>query len=94
MNKSEFIKILAEGADMSQKEAEVFTNAFISVITESLRKGNKVKLTGFGSFESVKRAAREGVNPSTGEKIKISSKFVPKFTAGKTLKTETAKRKK
>ncbi len=86
MNKSELITTLAEKADTSKKEAEAFVDAFVSTVTETLKKGGEVALTGFGTFSAKKRAARQGVNPRTGEKIKIPATTVPKFKAGKGLK--------
>ncbi len=86
MNKSELIAALAEKMEVSKKEAEKFLESFINAITESLKKGKDVALTGFGTFSAKKRAARNGINPKTGEKIKIKATVVPKFKAGKGLK--------
>ena len=70
----------------SKKEAADCVNAALDTITKALIKGEKVTLTGFGTFSVSKRAARMGVNPRTGAKIKISARTVPKFKAGKALK--------
>ncbi len=86
MNKSELIAALAKKMEVSKKEAEKFLESFINAITESLKKGKDVALTGFGTFSAKKRAARNGINPKTGEKIKIKATVVPKFKAGKGLK--------
>ncbi len=70
----------------SKKQALDCVNTMIDTITNSLSKGNKVTITGFGTFSVSKRSARQGVNPRTGEKIKIAATKVPKFKAGKALK--------
>ena len=86
MNKAELITAVAENADMTKKDAEKVLNAFIDVVTETLVKGDKVQLVGFGSFEVRKRAARKGRNPQTKEEIKIPASKAPVFKAGKALK--------
>ena len=86
MNKSELIAAMAAKTGESKKEAEVALNAFVSVVTDSLVKGDKVQLVGFGSFEVRKRAARKGRNPQTKEEIKIPASKAPVFKAGKALK--------
>ena len=83
MNKSELI---AAKTGETKKDAEAALNAFVSVVTESLVKGDKVQLVGFGSFEVRKRAARKGRNPQTKEEIKIPASKAPVFKAGKALK--------
>ena len=70
----------------TKKSAEASLDAFISTVTESLKKGEKVQLVGFGSFEVRKRAARKGRNPQTKEEIKIPASKAPVFKAGKALK--------
>lgn len=70
----------------SKKEASDAVNAVLDTITQALSKGQKLTLTGFGTFSVSNRAARMGVNPRTGEKIKIAATTVPKFKAGKSLK--------
>ena len=69
------------------KEAQAALDCVISSITKALKKGEDVTLTGFGTFKVVKRKARKGRNPRTGEAIKIKASRAPKFTAGKALKT-------
>ena len=86
MNKSELIAAMAAKTGETKKDAESALNAFVSVITETLAKGDKVQLVGFGSFEVRKRAARKGRNPQTKEEIKIPASKAPVFKAGKALK--------
>ena len=86
MNKSELIAAMAAKTGETKKNAEASLNAFIDVVTESLEKGDKVQLVGFGSFEVRKRAARKGRNPQTKEEIKIPASKAPVFKAGKALK--------
>ncbi len=86
MNKSELIAAMAAKTGETKKDAEAALNAFVSVVTESLVKGDKVQLVGFGSFEVRKRAARKGRNPQTKEEIKIPASKAPVFKAGKALK--------
>jgi len=86
MNKAELIAAMAAKSQMTKKDSENALNAFISSVTESLKKGEKVGLVGFGTFEVKKRAAREGVNPQTKKAIKIPAKKAPVFKAGKGLK--------
>ncbi len=86
MNKAELVSAIAEKTELSKKDAEKALKAFIDVVTEELKKGEKVQLVGFGTFETSKRAAREGRNPQTGETMKIAASVAPKFKAGKALK--------
>ena len=86
MNKTELITAIAESADISKKDSEKALKAFIDVVTEALKKGEKVQLVGFGTFEVSERAAREGRNPQTGKTMKIEACKAPKFKAGKALK--------
>lgn len=86
MNKTEFIAAVAENADISKKDAEKAIKAFADVVTEELKKGEKVQLVGFGTFEVSERAEREGRNPQTGKTMKIAACKAPKFKAGKALK--------
>jgi len=88
MNKQELIALVAEKADLSKKESEAAVAAIIDGITNTLSKGEKVQLVGFGTFEVRQRQAREGRNPSTGETIKIAAQKVPAFKAGKALKDQ------
>ena len=86
MNKSDLIAAMAAKTGETKKSAEASLDAFISTVTESLKKGEKVQLVGFGSFEVRKRAARKGRNPQTKEEIKIPASKAPVFKAGKALK--------
>ncbi len=86
MNKAELIAAVAENADMAKKDAEKAVKAFVDVITEELKKGEKVQVVGFGTFEVSERAERKGRNPHTGETMEIAASKAPKFKAGKALK--------
>ena len=86
MNKSDLIAAIAAKTGETKKDAEATLNAFVDVVTETLVKGDKVQLVGFGSFEVRKRAARKGRNPQTKEEIKIPASKAPVFKAGKALK--------
>ena len=86
MNKTELVTAVAEQADISKKDAEKALKAFVDVVTEEMKKGEKVQLVGFGTFEVSERAAREGRNPQTGKTMKIEACKAPKFKAGKALK--------
>jgi len=86
MNKTEFIATIAEKAELSKKDAEKALKAFTDVVEEELKKGEKIQLVGFGTFEVSERAAREGRNPQTGATMKIEACKVPKFKPGKALK--------
>ena len=91
MNKAELITAVAEKAELSKKDTEAVVNATVEVITKALKKGDKVQLVGFGSFETRKRAARIGRNPKTKEEIQIPATKVPAFKPGKALKDVVAK---
>ena len=86
MNKTELIAAIAEQAEISKKDAEKALKAFVDVVTEQLKEGEKVQLVGFGTFEVSEIAAREGRNPQTGKTMKIAACKAPKFKAGKALK--------
>lgn len=86
MNKTELIAAVAETAKLSKKDAEAAVSATLDAIIDSLKKGEKVQVVGFGSFEPKTRAARTGRNPSTGKEIKIAATTVPTFKAGKAFK--------
>ena len=90
MTKAEFVAKVAEKAELKKVDAEKAVNAFLETVSETLKAGDKVVFTGFGSFEVTERAAKEGRNPSTGEKIQIKAAKVPKFKAGKGLKDAVA----
>ena len=86
MNKTELVAAIAEQAGVSKKDAEKTLKAFTDVVADELKKGGKVQLVGFGTFEVSERAAREGRNPQTGKAMKIKASKAPKFKAGKALK--------
>jgi DNA-binding protein HU-beta len=86
MNKSELVEAIAGETDMTKSGAEAVLNAFVSSVTGALKKGEKVTLTGFGTFSISNRAARMGRNPQTGEAIQVKASKVPKFKAGASLK--------
>ena len=86
MNKTELVAAVAEKAEISKKDSEKALKAFVDVVTEQLKAGDKVQLVGFGTFEVSERAAREGRNPQTGKTMKIAACKAPKFKAGKALK--------
>ena len=86
MNKTELVAAMADAAEISKKDAEKALKAFTDVVADELKKGGKVQLVGFGTFEVSERAAREGRNPKTGESMKIEACKTPKFKAGKALK--------
>lgn len=86
MNKTELVAAMAEQADMTKKDAERALTAFTEVVAKELKKGEKIQLVGFGTFEVSERAAREGRNPQTGETMKIEASKAPKFKPGKALK--------
>ena len=86
MNKTELVAEIAEKANTSKKEAEVVLRAFTDVVTEQLKKGEKIQLVGFGTFEVSERSARTGRNPQTGEEMQIAASKAPKFKDRKALK--------
>ena len=88
MNKTELIAAVAEKAELSKKDAEKALKAFTDVVADALANGEKIQVVGFGTFEVSERAAREGRNPKTGEKMPIEASRTPKFKAGKALKDQ------
>ena len=86
MNKTELVAKVSEKTEYSQKSVDEIVKATLEAIQESLASGESVNFVGFGVFSVADRAAREGKNPATGEKIKIPATKVPKFKAGKALK--------
>ena len=93
MNKAELVAAMAAKTGDTKKGTEDYVNALVDVITAALKKGEKVQLVGFGSFEVRKRAARKGRNPQTGEEIKISASKSPVFKPGKAFKDLVNKKK-
>ena len=86
MNKTELVAAIADEAGLSKKDAEKALKAFVDVVAEELKKGEKIQLVGFGTFEVSERAAREGRNPANGQPMQIAASKAPKFKAGKALK--------
>ncbi|NWG45170.1 MAG: HU family DNA-binding protein [Alphaproteobacteria bacterium] len=86
MNKNDLISAVADSADLSKADATKAVDAVFDVITGAMKKGDEVRLVGFGSFVVTNRAATEGRNPRTGETIKIPASRQPKFRPGKGLK--------
>ena len=91
MNKSELITSMSEKSKLTKKDAEAALKAFIETVEETLEKGDKVQLIGFGTFETRERAAREGRNPRTKDVINIPASTVPVFKAGKEFKERVNK---
>lgn len=85
MNKTELIEKIAASAKLTKADSKKALDATIAAITEALKKGDKVQLVGFGTFDVIKKPAREGINPATKQKIKIAAKKVAKFKAGAEL---------
>ncbi len=94
MNKTELIAAVAEKAELSKAASGKSVDAIVEAITEELKKGEKVTLIGFGTFETRDRAARTGRNPQTGKEIKIKASKAPAFKAGKALKEAVNSKKK
>lgn len=92
MNKTEMIEEIASRTNLTKADAARAVNAVLDTIIETVAKGEDVTLPGFGSFKSVQRAAREGKNPKTGEKLQIAATIAPKFSAGATFKSAVAKK--
>ena len=86
MNKTEFIKAVAEKADLTAKDAAKYYEAMIGVIADALKAGDKIQLAGFGSYELKEKPAHTGLNPATGEKVQIAASKAPVFKFGKTYK--------
>ena len=86
MNKTELVAAMADKAGLTKKDAEAALKAFTDTVAEELKKGEKIALVGFGTFEVSERAAREGRNPQTGATMTIAASKAPKFKAGKALK--------
>jgi DNA-binding protein HU-beta len=90
MNKAELIDAVAKSAKMSKKDAAAAVDAMVKTVTNALKKGDKVTLVGFGTWEVRKRKARKGVNPRTGEAIKIKATKVVSFKPGAAVKQAVA----
>ena len=86
MNKAELVSMIAAKSNLTKKDSECALNAFIETVQSTLKKGDKIQLVGFGTFEVRKRNARNGINPRTKKAIKIPATKAPAFKAGKSLK--------
>jgi DNA-binding protein HU-beta len=86
INKDTLVGEISSKTELSKKDVEMVIDTFVEAVTKHIKSGNKVTLTGFGTFKVSNRAAREGINPQTKAKIQIPAMSVPKFTAGKALK--------
>ncbi len=93
MNKKELIIAASQMAGVSQKDTQAVTDALLAVITRSMQDGEKVTVSGFGSFEAKYREARMGRNLNTGETVQIPATFVPVFTPGDSLKKAVKEKK-
>ena len=86
MNKNELVRAIANDAGITLKDAAIALDSVVAAITEGLKNGEKVQISGFGTFELKAKPAREGINPKTGEKIKIAASKIPAFKFGKAYK--------
>jgi DNA-binding protein HU-beta len=87
LTKQDFIAKVAQKSGLSNRDAGKAVDAFMESVTEALKSGEAINFTGFGKFSAAQRAARQGVNPRTGERVQIAASTVPKFTAGSQLKS-------
>ena len=94
MNRAELVEAMAKQTGLTKKDADAALKAFIENVEKAVKKGDSVSLVGFGTFSQVKRAARQGVNPQTGAKVKIAATKAPKFKPGKAFKDAVAGKKK
>ena len=91
MNKTEFIEAVAKEAGATKAAATQVVNAALAVVSKSLKKGNAIQITGFGTWDVIKRAPRTGRNPATGKVIKIAASKAPRFKSGAVLKAAVKK---
>jgi nucleoid DNA-binding protein len=94
MNKTQLIEAVASDSGLSKTDSARAIESLVDTVTKALKKGDEVSITGFGKFSVVKRAARAGVNPRTGERVKINASKAPKFSAGASLKQAIHPKKK
>jgi DNA-binding protein HU-beta len=94
MNKSQLVEAVASDSGLTKTDSARAIDSLLDTVTRTLKKGDEVSITGFGKFSVVQRAARQGVNPRTGERVKIKASKAPKFSAGATLKQAISPRKK
>ena len=88
MNKNELVRAIAEKSGLTLKDAGAAFDGFVASVSDALKAGDKIQISGFGSFEVKAKAAREGINPKTGEKIKIAASKTPVFKFGKAYKDQ------
>ena len=93
MNKSQLIDAIAADSGLTKADSARATDSLLDTVTKTLKKGDEVSISGFGKFSVVKRAARQGVNPRTGERVKIKASKAPKFSAGASLKQAVSPKK-
>jgi DNA-binding protein HU-beta len=93
MNKSQLVSAVASDSGLSKADSSRAIESLLDTVTRALKKGDEVSITGFGKFSVVNRAARQGINPRTGERVKIKASKAPKFSAGATLKQAVGKKK-
>jgi len=86
LTKQEFIKKVSVKTNLNEREAGKAVDAFLEVVTDTLKSRDSINFTGFGKFSAAERAARQGVNPRTGDRVEIAATTVPKFSAGSQLK--------
>jgi DNA-binding protein HU-beta len=94
MNKTQLIEAVSSDSGLSKTDSARAIESLVDTVTKTLKKGDEVSITGFGKFSVVKRAARQGVNPRTGERVKIKASKAPKFSAGAALKQAVSPKKK
>jgi DNA-binding protein HU-beta len=94
MNKSQLITAISADSGLSKVDSARAIDSLLDTVTRTLKKGDEVSITGFGKFSVVRRAARQGVNPRTGERVKIKASKAPKFAAGATLKQAISPKRK
>jgi DNA-binding protein HU-beta len=94
MNKSQLIEAVADDTGLTKTDTALVVESLLGTVSKTLKKGDEVIITGFGKFSVAKRAARNGVNPRTGERVKIKASKAPKFSAGATLKQAVSGKKK
>ena len=92
MTKQEFVDRVSSKSGLTRRDAEKAVNAFLDSVTDELQGGGDINFTGFGKFSVSDRAARQGVNPRTGERVQIAATKVPKFSAGSQLKAAVKSR--
>ena len=90
MTKQDLIDVVSEKAGLTKKDTAAVVDTILDTVVDSLKRGEKVSLVGFGTFEAKTRKAREGRNPATGETIQIPARVVPSFKAGRALKDALA----